>query len=288
MTFRDDNEATLARAEALDREVKRLEEENAKLREERERDAKKLEDVERQATRAERREAEKREQLEELAKAAPKPRPQAAPIDPRVARAKAAQKQARERQHLLRQAFTPVWLVIAAGVLAAVACVGTVYVGLQLLMLIKIPLMPLLIPFVFAGIGLVYGPYLLATNHVIRSTQTKLAQQLPFSFDGTGYVERMATRFDQTLTVEVRFVAEPTDTDRKLYADAVQGGAKAADTIWSGSTLVIISPTLKTFYQAKGRGYSHNAKPHRWFWRLVQRVLLPIAEHDRIISVTLR
>lgn len=269
MTFRDDHEAALARAEALEREVRRLRDENADLRTE-------LEPLAREAERDKEREREQRAELERLAeraeREAKKPKRERKRRDP-------AKDAARKRLFALRNAFSGRLLNVAFVVGFLLAAVGSCLAGLWVLMQIGVLFPPLVIPFMAAGVVAFFGVWSIAVDAQVRRTRRWLAA-LPVSIDVDDYVDHMASDFSGTLVLELDIAG--ASGDEKLLVDAVRGGMPGAKAQWSEGTLVVTSPKLKTYYSGKGGGVSHNAKVHRWFRRFVKRVLRPIAERHRV------
>jgi hypothetical protein len=267
MTFRDDRDATLARAEALDRDVKRLEEENAELRAARERLA--ARSAEENEELAEQR--ARREKLEKLAASArTEKRTQAAPKP----RGKLSEYQ-RKRRHHLRLAFTGFWTTFAFAWLLLFVMVATYIGGAQLLHAIGAPpIVLLLFPIFMLAILAVWGLYLVVQDGSVRRAERWVAS-LPLHIDSAAYCEHMATKFG-AMTIELD-VPDAGD-DKELIRKAVAGGAAGTSANWNGDTLVIKCPALKTYFRAKGGGYTSNAKTHRWFRRFARRVLVPIAD----------
>lgn len=289
MGFRDDKDAMLARAEALDREVKRLETENAELRAERERAAAEAATHRAAATRAAEREAAKRQHLEALAAKAVAPRSERA----RPARSAkrtpkpVADPAERLRRRALRHAFTPIWLDGLLGAMIVVAWLAGFVAGGAVMAVTGFFFPPIVIPFLAAGaLGSVYLHIFVRDRHAMRTARWLAA--LPLAIDVPAYLDRIANRFDETLVVSIT-VADVTDEDKPLLARAVAGAVATASTSWVDDALVVTSPRLQTCYRgSKGSRSYHNAKPHRWFVRLVERALLPIAASHRITGVRVR
>lgn len=274
MAFRDDQEAALARAEALDREVKRLEEENANLRREREAAAAEME----RARAAAERDDEARRELQRLAaRAKPAPQP-SAPRSKRAPRDDAA----RKRQHRLRLAFTPLWVDIVFLVVGFVVAAAIYLLVANALVAIGIPFPPLVLPFMMAGMAGLFWLYHRVAHRCVRSTERWL-HELPFSIDPERYLYRMSEIFEKQLVVQVE-LAE-VGAEMALLERAVVGGMPGTTVVTDGRTLTVTSPELKIHYTSKGGGVSHNARPHRWFQKLVKRVLVPIGQSHRIREV---
>jgi hypothetical protein len=283
VTFRDDKDAMLARTEALDREVEELREENAKLRAERERLAAAA------ATTAARESAERaaavdpRAVLEKLAAKAPKPR-----STKKRKRGPVESQADRERRISLERAFTSPWTNFWIWPIAPVLVFGSLLGGAHLFDRL-VPQAPgwlaALVLFVttLVGLGLAVGSYELAVWHDGRRTRRWLAR-LALPLDRDRYIECIATKHGM-MTVHVAIPDVP-DAECALLERAVRGGSKVASARWDGRTLVITSPQLKYLFLAKGGFYAHNAKLHRWFRRLVTRVLAPIAASHRIERIT--
>lgn len=238
MTFRDDKDALLARADALDRENEALRERNAAL------------EAEAAAS------AAARAELERMAAQRPEPRP--APVRPSSSRREKSQ----HERTFARWVFPIFVWSVTFGTMGAFVLAVILIDRLALSSLIL--LLPVLwIP----GSGLVYRAY---RDRAIRR-ELAWIDALPTWVDREGYRRFITTDFSGRLTARIRLASKPDERDRRLVAGAIDGAR------WDADALVVHSPRFDT-HVGVGRGsFVTNHKVHRWFRRLVDRTLPAVA-----------
>jgi hypothetical protein len=254
VTFRDDREALLQRAEALEREAERLRRENQELRDRRD------------AARALRAELRARAAKPAAATWAPlRVAPAtAAPVDPDVGLQDAAL--AARWGELAWKLGLPMILV---------GCAACMVIG----GLIEGPLgYVIAIPGCF---GLAFG-LLLVIKLIARweaRRERRWLAALPLPLDQPGYLGLLSVRAKERF-VTVRFTPRDpvSPVDAALAAAVARGGRDVASAAWQGDHLVIQSVTFKTSSYHRGKTSYDNVPVHRWFRRLVDDVLGPIAK----------
>jgi hypothetical protein len=252
VTYRDDHEAAIARAEALEREAAELREKAQRLEIENERlaadRARLIEQVE-----APRRALARRAGVEDEAILA-----------------------RQEPGRLVSGALhAHTGLAIGAGAMPLVLMTALIALTGASFMLLLLALL--------AGAGgglLVLGRFIEADEQRER----KLLAELPLPLDVPAYLELLDRphRSPATLTVEVEFEAMPDEV--AVIENAVHAGAPNCTVQIAGAVLTIHSPALDT----RSAKQPDNVELHRWFRRLVARALLPIAAVHPIAKLTVR
>lgn len=254
MSSRDDRDALLARAEALEREAERLRRENDELRA--------ASELARGARRAAR---------------APGPPPAR---DPRF--------EERRRERLVDQALSPTWS--RATWILGLAALVPVTVGLGVAVNAILGWFGSSISEHAAGpmawLVLVLG--YLGGVHVARERARRVEARhqrawlaaLPVPFERERYLSLLSMARPRAIVeVTLRFTDAVPAQERGALADTVRRtGRRIADARWTDDHLVIRSRVLKTRFRGPKGGIHHdNVRVHRWFRALARDVLMPLS-----------
>ena len=286
MAFRDDRDALLARAEALEREAERLREENESLRT--------AADAERAAAEAraetERAVEAKRAEVARMAKRAPAPsRPKPAPSRSRPTG---------QFGELADDSMSPTWskltwvlgfVLLLPAILAVALALIELFGAMRAPKFISVPIGLAL--FVLYFLGHVFGFVALCgwiARIEARHERRRLAA-LPIPIDLDGYRRVMGTaQAEKVLEVRVTFATDHPDPDRQTIAAAARAGRRVASAGWSSDELVIRSRPIVTSFHSKKASWNNNVKVHRWFRRLARKTLVPITRAYPMASVRVR
>jgi hypothetical protein len=254
LTYRDDHEAAIARAEALEREAAELREKNQALERENEVLAAERERLAEQV-------AEPKRALARVAGEPPEVREAAlAPQDPGrlVSSALHAHTGLAVAGAAAPMLILPALAALAgSGVLAVIALPAGLIASLALL------------PFF---------------NALDEQRERSLLRELPLPLDVAAYLElldRPQPRMKE-LRVAVELESVPDPQAGNLMIRAVTTTMPDADARLDGQTLVITSHPIR----ARAGRHPDNVRLHRWFRRLIAHALLPIARAHAIRRVT--
>jgi hypothetical protein len=248
VSYRDDHDAAIARAEALEREAAALRDRNETLARENE------VLVAERAKLAEQVAAPKRA----LARLAGGPARAEA-----IVQASAPGRLVSTALHahtglVVAGAATPIALTILMA-----AIFGTTAWALGLALLAVLPAVAIM---------------LRGLNTTDERRERKLLAALPLPLDVPGYLAFLDAYHGDTcvVTVRIELATEPDAETARLLVGAA-GGSRL-----DGNTLVITSPTLRS----RSGDAADNVRIHRWFRRLIARVLLPIAAAHPVTHIS--
>jgi hypothetical protein len=111
---------------------------------------------------------------------------------------------------------------------------------------------------------------------------------LPFAFDGGSYRNVLSRQKSYVVvTMHVHFASPVDPSALSLVRDAVKGAMKETEAHFSGSGLVITSPSIQCKFHIEDVEYHENRKLHLWVRRCIDRALRVIHASYPIRAVEL-
>lgn len=254
MSFRDDRDALLARADAADAEAERLRDDNERLRRDLERAKQAPPPPERRRD--------------------PTPRPALAPADPddQVPPGTTLMTPEALAEHALTSTGAEWGAAILVGLGAAVGGIlGEKVLGGSWMVLVGVAS--------GGGAGLLLGLMMMGAS---RDGQRRWLHRLSLPIDHVGYKELLGVgRVRRRITLHV-WVSSMPEHRRAGVVDAIRAVFPETFVRWDGDRLELLSPTLDTWRRNKYAAGFNNMPVHRWFRHVVDRALLPALEGRKV------
>jgi hypothetical protein len=276
VSFRDDRDAQLARAEALAREAEQLRRETEQLRreydelrEERDRLAAEQAERAREAAEQERHDdadrAARQRGLAQLARRAPTSLIAPVPVE-------RGQLATLRVEHALAvgplrhawMAVVPIGVVVTGLVAGGWLASSVLGPPLALMMLIA------------TLVGAMWVQHVMSPIAAVRERRRLERAAIPLDVDS--YVAVLGGEYAQrALSIRFAFVEPPEGDDRRAL-EAAARAMPGATTSWAGDELIVTSPMIGTWRRSRySPGHCDTTALHRWFRRALRRVVLPIA-----------